>query len=56
MTFQKPRHSMCMTVRVDTDMLIELMAEVGDSSLSKLLNKKAKRALATLITEAHNKG
>jgi hypothetical protein len=49
----KPPHSMCITVRLDADMLTELLAESRDSSLSKVLNEKAKRALAMLINEAH---
>jgi hypothetical protein len=53
MDAQRPPHSMCITVRLDADMLTELLAESRDSSLSKLLNEKAKRALAMLIDEAH---
>lgn len=44
---------MCMTVRVDADTLEGLEAEAGDSSLSKLLNKKVKRALIILGKEVH---
>jgi hypothetical protein len=44
---------MCITVRLDADMLTDLLAESRDSSLSKVLNEKAKRALAMLIEEAH---
>jgi hypothetical protein len=44
---------MCITVRVDAAMLTELLAEVGNESLSKLLNNKVKRALQTIIKEAH---
>jgi hypothetical protein len=44
---------MCITVRVDAAMLEDLLAESGDSSLSKVLNKRAKRALSLLIEEVH---
>jgi hypothetical protein len=45
---------MCITVRFDADMLAELLAESGNNSLSKVLNKKVKHALKMLIDEAHN--
>lgn len=44
---------MCINIRVDSDMLAELHAEKGKGSLSGLLNKKAKHALAVLIRGAH---
>lgn len=44
---------MCITVRVDAAMLADLLAEAGNTSLSKVLNKRAKHALRLLIEEAH---
>lgn len=50
----KPPHSVCITVRLDADVLTELLTETDKDSLSEVLNKKAKRALKMLIDEAHN--
>lgn len=53
MTLPPPPHSMCVTVRVDAQMLTELLAEAGNESFSKLLNNKVRHALQMVIKEAH---